>query len=85
MVFHCSSVYLTAITEPRFPEWYYSRNGRFSPFLISVTFVILTVDNSHEYLKRNAENPDIYDCYPQSEKFLSPVNIKTHKKLLECE
>ena len=41
------------------------------------------MDNSHEYLKRNAEDPDIYDCYPQSEKFLSPVNIKTHKKLLE--
>ena len=43
---------------------------------------ILTVDNSHEYLKRNAEDPDIYDCYPQSKVFES-CKYKNHKKLLE--
>ncbi len=51
MLFNCSSVYLTAITKPHFPEWYYSRIIGFLLFLHSVTFVILAVYNSHEYLK----------------------------------
>ncbi|EEX20747.1 hypothetical protein BLAHAN_06574 [Blautia hansenii DSM 20583] len=53
-LFNCSSVYLTAITKPHFPECYYSGTNGFWLFLNSVTFVILTVDNSHEYLKIKA-------------------------------
>ncbi|HIY35160.1 MAG TPA: hypothetical protein H9972_00375, partial [Candidatus Paraprevotella stercorigallinarum] len=54
-------------------------------FLNSVTSVILTVDNSHEYLKIKAWISDIYDCYPQSEKFWSQSYIGTHGKLSGCE
>ena len=38
------------------------------PLQHTVTFVILTVDNSHEYLTIKPDFPDIHDCYPQTEK-----------------
>ena len=36
------------------------------------------VDNSHEYLKIKAWISDIYDCYPQSEKFWDQEYIEIH-------
>lgn len=52
-LFNCSSVYLTAIIKPHFPECYYSRANGFWLFWNSVTFVVLTVDNFKFYIAQD--------------------------------